>query len=164
LPDLLGLIQRLAGARAENNAPEDPAPVIALLESDSELVRATDARGRSALFEASARGLGQVAEALASRGARVDARDRDGRTPLHLARDGETVKLLLRLGADINARDAAGDTPLHVQAASQGSLAAVTALIQAGANTRLADHRRKSALDLARASGSPDVVAYLEQF
>jgi ankyrin repeat protein len=163
LPDLFGVIRRLGSGRADRNAPEDPAPVVALLESDSELVRATDGRGRSALFEASAQGLGQVAEALASRGARVDARDHEGRTPLHLARDAETVKLLLRLGADVNARDAAGDTPLHVHAASQGSLEAVTALIQGGANTRLADHRRKSALDLARASGSPDVVAYLEQ-
>jgi len=163
LPDLIGVIQRLASARADRKAPEDPAPVVALLESDSELVRAKDARGRSALFEASAQGLGQVAEALASRGARVDARDREGRTPLHLAPDAETVKLLLRLGADVNARDAAGQTPLHIRAASQGSLDAVTALIQGGANTRLADHRRKSALDLARASGSPEVVAYLEQ-
>ncbi|HEU4580408.1 MAG TPA: ankyrin repeat domain-containing protein [Polyangiaceae bacterium] len=160
LPDLLGLIQRLGSDRK----PADPTPVLALLESDSELVRATDARGRSALFEASAQGLAPVAEALASRGARVDARDREGRTPLHLARDGETVKLLLRLGADVNARDAAGDTPLHLHAASPGSLDAVTALIQGGANTRLADQRRRSALDRARASGSPDVVAYLEQF
>lgn len=163
LPDLFGVIQRLASARDDRNAAEDPAPVVALLESDSELVRATDARGRSALFEASAQGLAAVAEALVSRGARVDSRDREGRTPLHLARDADTVKLLLRLGADANARDAGGDTPLHLRAATQGSLDAVTALIQAGANPRLADHRRKSALDLARASGSPDVVAYLEQ-
>ncbi len=163
LPDLFGMIQRLAGARDARSTEPDPAPVVALLESDSELVRATDARGRSALFEASAQGLTEVAQALVSRGARVDARDRQGRTPLHLARDAQTVQLLLRLGADVNARDAAGDTPLHLRAAAQGSLEAVTALIQGGANPRLADRRRKSALDLARAGGSPEVVAYLEQ-
>jgi ankyrin repeat protein len=81
---------------------------------------------------------------------------------LHGAHDANTVQLLVRLGANVDARDANGRTPLQLQAATPGSLAAVRALVEAGANPRLLDKSRKSALQLARASGSPDVVTYLE--
>jgi ankyrin repeat protein len=160
LEDLFGLLRRLGEERKE--ADPEPTPVIALLESDALLLGQTDAQGRTALFEAAAQGLRQIAETLVNRGARPDARDRAGRSPLHEARDAETVQLLARLGATVDARDAGGHTPLQLHAATPGSLAAVRALVEAGANPRLLDQGGRSALQLARASGSPDVVAYLE--
>ncbi|CAB0041116.1 unnamed protein product [Trichogramma brassicae] len=47
----------------------------------------------------------------------VDARDKLGRTPLHLALargNGQVVKYLLKLGADPNLADKSGFSPLHV--------------------------------------------------
>lgn len=160
LEDLFGVLRRL-GAERGGTDPE-PAAVIALLERDALLLDESDAQGRTALFEAAAQGFRRITETLVNRGARVDARDRAGRTPLHGARDANTVQLLVRLGAEVNARDADGRTPLALCAATPGSLAAVSALVEAGANARLLDKGRRSALQLARASGSPDVVAYLE--
>lgn len=160
LEDLFGVLRRLAQER--RGADPSPAPVLALLERDALLLGETDARGRTALFEAGAQGLCQIAETLVGRGARLDARDRAGRSPLHGARDADTVRLFVRLGADIDARDTDGRTPLLLRASTPGSLAAVSALLQAGANAHLVDRGQQSALQLARASGSADVVAYLE--
>jgi ankyrin repeat protein len=157
---LFGILRRLGEER--KGADPEPTPVISLLEADALLLAETDAQGRTALFEAAAQGLCRIAETLVNRGARLDARDRAGRSPLHGARDAETVRLFARLGANLDARDAEGRTPLQVRAATPGSLAAVSALIEAGANPRLLDKGRRSALQLAKASGSPDVVAYLE--
>jgi len=160
LEDLFGIIRRLGEERTLLDP--SPAPVITFLERDPLLLGETDAQGRTVLFEAAAQGLCQIAESLVSRGARLDARDHAGRSPLHGARDADTVRLLVRLGADLNARDAEGRTPLQLRAATPGSLAAVIALVEAGAQRRLLDRGRRSALQLARASGSPDVVEYLE--
>jgi ankyrin repeat protein len=163
LADLFGVLRRLGDRRDSARDGDDPAPVIALLEGDALLASASDAEGRTALFEAAAQGLPQIAETLVARGARADARDRAGRSPLHLARDGKTVRLLLQWGASVDARDASGSTPLQLRASTPGSLAAVTALVEAGASPRLQNAARRDALDLARASGSPDVVKYLEE-
>lgn len=87
-----------------------------------------------------------VVTQLLARGARVNAKDRDGftplhyascapaarrllegrasvretsatgLTPLHLAVDREVVRLLIARGADVRARDRCGNTPLHLAA------------------------------------------------
>ncbi len=61
-------------------------------------VNAVNARGNTALHAASRGGYDRVVEYLVARGARTDVANRDGRTPLALARPS-TAELLRRLGA-----------------------------------------------------------------
>lgn len=60
-----------------------------------------------------------AAKAALDEGAKVNARDKNGRTPLHAAAwNGglEIIVLLLVQNADINAKDNVGDTPSNVAA------------------------------------------------
>lgn len=162
IADVIGAITRLGTPRGAAAREDDPADVLALLGGNALLVNETDTLGRTALSEAAFRGLPRVAEALVARGARLDARDHTGATPLHRASDAQTVATLVRLGASVDARDQGGATPLHRLAATPGALDAVTALVAAGASVRLEDRGGRTPLDLARQGGSPDVIEYLE--
>lgn len=77
----------------------------------------------------------------ATRAKLVNARDRNGNTPLHeAAANGkvETLKLLIEAGADLNARDDTGMTPLHA-AAMWDRRETIDALIDAGADMEAVD-------------------------
>ncbi|MDH7452325.1 ankyrin repeat domain-containing protein [Luteimonas composti] len=89
--------------------------------------------------------------------ARVDARDREQRTALHVAAlqgHAAIVSALLDAGADVQARDAAGATPL-LEAARGGSLSAFEALLAAGADPRAVDAQDRGALLLACQAETP---------
>ena len=63
----------------------------------------------------------ELAELLIRRGANVNARDQQKRTPLHVAVDTKSVKIvemLVENGAEINPRDSQGHTPIYYASGS----------------------------------------------
>ena len=63
-------------------------------------------------------GCTEICDLLISKGADIEARDKNGRTPLFEACSSirskkQICELLLSKGADVNARDNQGLTPLH---------------------------------------------------
>lgn len=97
-------------------------------------VNAPDAKGLTSLHlavAAESSSSENIAESSASAAARVllelrgdiDAQDKEGRSPLHLARHSSVAKLLLDHRADVNARDNKGLTPLGSSTAAQANLA-----------------------------------------
>ena len=83
-------------------------------------------------------------------GTDVNAKNEQGRTPLHVAAwDSQASVLLIEKGADVNAKDDDGNTPLH-EAASDGNKEIVELLIAKGADVNAMDDTRRSPLDSAQ--------------
>lgn len=106
----------------------------------------------------------ETAKALLAMGAKVDLRNSDGETSLHLpyfhwAPSAETVKVFIDAGADINARSKSGETPLH-KALRHKLLPIVKLLVSSKADLDAKDSKGNTALALAEKSG-PDFVAEL---
>jgi len=93
----------------------------------------------------------------------INAKDENGRTPLHWAARGvhfNAIKYLVERGADVNAQDVNLVTPLHsVAVRNHGE--AVKLLIDKGARVDVPDYEKHTALHLAAQSGAKDAVAVL---
>lgn len=106
--------------------------------------------------------LGQVEELL-KKGARVNAADKKGWTPLHVAAvlgHEAVVRLLLDKGAQVNAASQAGETPLHLGAV-EGNEAVVRLLLEKGAQVNAAAKEGSTPLHGAAGRGHEIVVRLL---
>lgn len=109
----------------------------------------------------------QNAIALIKAGAHIEAKTREGITPLHLAAQlghSEVMSVLVDVGANVDCRMMDGATPLFV-AAGKGHFDIVRELLRANADPLLTATRPSGAiavpLDMAAASGHANVVRVL---
>lgn len=104
----------------------------------------------------------QIIRSLVGAGFSMDARDSEGRAPLHKAVGGDwgnptAVRTLLELGAEPDPVDGYGQTPLHLAGlnrtgALHRALECAVALMKGGANPRLQDPKENTAIDYAEAT------------
>ena len=107
--------------------------------------------------------VGRLCYVLASRPGSVDARDADGRVPLHVAAESgqvEALRALLAAGSRVEARDAFGATPLLL-AVPRGHAEVVATLVNAGASADAANRSGVPPLHLAVTAGQGEVVFVL---
>jgi len=108
----------------------------------------------------------RIAELLLAHGAKVDARDGDGLTPLHIAAvsgHADLAGLLLDRGADREARDTgSGATPLF-QAGAWGRKTVVELLLQRGADVNAKNQAGVSPAEAATKNGFADVARVLKE-
>ena len=117
------------------------------------------------LMAAASGGHVDIVRALLDAGADVRALDQIDKTALIYAAVSGSVEatgLLLDRGIDINARYKHELTVL-MWAAGYGKLECVKLLLERGADPVLRDDRGKTAADIAREQGYPDVVAALDR-
>lgn len=135
------------------------------LDNGMNIESAETGRDHTALHHAAYNGHTQTVLLLIERGATVDARDFEGKTPLIHACTGpfpETVQALVKAGADVNAKGTAeGFTPL-MMAAGLDQLKTVEILLDNGANKDAVDDDNDKAIDHARRKGLTEIVKLLD--
>ncbi|KAG8644659.1 hypothetical protein MANES_11G152141v8 [Manihot esculenta] len=90
----------------------------------------------------------------------LDLRDKEGRTPLHLAAGRGNIKcarVLVESGADKDAKSKDGRTALY-RAAANGDHKMVEMLIEMGSDPTIADNHGRSAFDVARDKGHLNIT------
>ena len=105
----------------------------------------------------------QVEALIETDAALVNARDEDGRTPLHWAARGPDIalaRLLVTRGADVNAVDARGIAPLH-SLALRGASDGIRLLSAGGAKVDLRAPNGSTALHFAVLGGRTEAVRAL---
>ena len=118
---------------------------------------------RELLFDAASDGDLAGVQAELDKGADVNAKNKDGWTPLNFATDGghkEVAELLIANGADVNAKDDQGSTPLKF-AAYRGQKEIVELLIAEGADVNAKDDEGGTPLHLAAWRGHKETAELL---
>lgn len=134
----------------------------ALLDPSSQIINARDVTtGETALHIVTARRDLTWLNYLIAHGAKVNAADDHGRTPLELAVNlgwREGAQFLLQQKASPDVSNDAGETPL-IFAVHRKDVELAKALLQAGANPDRADNSGRSARDYAVLEGKNSAIA-----
>ena len=115
------------------------------------------------LHDAAAKGNLNEVERLIAEGAKVNAKDKGGNTPLHSAvinGHATVAALLIAKGAKVKAKNKAGYTPLHA-AAYQGEKTLAELLIAKGAKVNVEGKYGQTPLNLAEFKGHMNIVELL---
>jgi len=153
----------------EAAAAGDLARVRELVERDRAQANAVSPDGYSPLGLAAFFRRSDVAAYLLDRGSDPRAAARQGGfTPLHSAVatdaapiDGQLVGRLLDAGANPNARSTSGGTPLHT-AAFTGDRTILDLLLERGGDASIKNEEGKTAAEIARERGHPEMARLLE--
>lgn len=135
-----------------------------MIASDPAIVHSKIEWGFSALHGVAGEEQLAMAVFLLDAGADPNAQNDEGITPLHLAVYPEMVELFVRRGADINVRSHDGRTPLLVQAAEAEGIGAMETLLRLGADAKATDIQGKNSLDIARSREENDKVDLLMEY
>lgn len=149
-----------------HNGTSDPD---AIVNSIARIMSSSAADAQANLWDAAMAGDEAAIEAALQGGANINALDtrssQNGRFALNWAAindRGQVVRMLIERGAAVNAQTRSGFTALH-HAAETGSLSAAQALLNANADSTLRNANGKTAAEIARENGHPDVAQLLER-
>jgi len=162
--------QHLLLAMCSNKFPDDDIDTIRLFVDPSADVDAVDNNHSTLLHRASYRGNVKFAQLLLERGANINARNKQGHTPLHLlvrlgdswASSFDMIQLLLEHGADVDALDDAQSTPLHV-ASEYGCTNATRLLLKYSASVHFQNNQGQTPSQVASASGHEAITWMLSE-
>ncbi|MCH9779946.1 MAG: ankyrin repeat domain-containing protein [Alphaproteobacteria bacterium] len=137
-------------------------PLLALLAAPVGSASSNKLLDRAFLKDATPR---EVVEQILD-GALVNQRNKEGRTPLHLAgevtRDVEVVTVLLEYGGSVEGRTPFGSTPLLVSAGLNPNPEIVNALLVAGSDVNARNKEGTTPLIFgAKRSKNPDIITVL---
>ncbi|WP_428771058.1 ankyrin repeat domain-containing protein [Treponema sp. HNW] len=128
----------------------------------SEVIRAADGMGNTALHFAAEWRLNNAAEVLLEKGAPINSQNTNGETALFSALQSDNaalIKLFIKNGADLSLRDYLGNTLLHAAVAKEAEQSA--ALILKAADVNAKNLAGKTALHAAAGTGRLNMAVLL---
>lgn len=142
----------------------DRVAVEGFLARDPASVNQGDADGFTPLHGVAGEEHTGMARLLIARGANVNAANRMGTTPLHLAAYPAMARLLVEAGAAIEARDRGGNTPLHSATEHPEMQDVMAQLLTMKADANARNKAGKTPLDIAIARDEPAKQALLKRY